>query len=157
MRLDAPRDRFNNRKYWTAYCLASGRMAPQFLQSLRGLLTIRPLRPTYSNFHPSAYATLSNMRITIFALWFTVAVSANPFAWAAPQAGAAPSASTVSKKKQNGTHRHHHHYKEPTPTFKLRCDCKTPVVPNLLNPSEVGWCASLCIHGSNMAKGMSGS
>lgn len=82
------------------------------------------------------------MRVALIAVLFAAAASANPFAWAAPQASLVPTASGTpgrhgnGSRKGNRTHRNPH--KEPTPTFKLGCECPKPVVPvNLLSENEV--------------------
>ncbi|KAH9871165.1 hypothetical protein J1614_006741 [Plenodomus biglobosus] len=74
------------------------------------------------------------MKTAFVAILLIAAVSANPFAWAAPQAGAVASASAAPKRKGNRTH---HHHKEPTPTFRQTCQCQMPVIPaNMLSANE---------------------
>ncbi|OAL47625.1 hypothetical protein IQ07DRAFT_589813 [Pyrenochaeta sp. DS3sAY3a] len=79
------------------------------------------------------------MRLLLALLAAALAVSASPFAWAEPQASIAPSPSGLpssnGSRKGNRTRKNPH--REPTPTFKLQCDCVKPIVPmNLLSENE---------------------
>ncbi|KAH7359787.1 hypothetical protein BKA66DRAFT_552505 [Pyrenochaeta sp. MPI-SDFR-AT-0127] len=71
------------------------------------------------------------MRLFLISL-LAVAVSASPFAFAEPQASLVPTPiSADSNRTQKNVH------KEPTPVFKLPCDCAQPIIPmNLLSTQE---------------------
>lgn len=80
------------------------------------------------------------MRLTLLA--FATAVAASPFPWAVPDAvtSALPAASAPANgSSTNATRTHHRNpHKEPTPTFKLGCNCEKPVVPvDMLSETEV--------------------
>lgn len=67
---------------------------------------------------------------------FAATALATPYPWAAPQA------SLVPHPKHNATHpkgnRTHKPHREPTPTFKQKCNCPKPIIPlNLLSENEV--------------------
>ena len=57
-------------------------------------------------------------------LLFVTAVVASPFPANDDVAVAAATSSGAVTKT-----RHHNHHKEPTPTFKLACNCKKPIIP----------------------------
>ena len=77
------------------------------------------------------------MRFTL--LVFAAAVAASPFALDknAAVTSAASKGSAVPSASASRT-RHHNHHKEPTPTFKLACNCKKPIIPaGQMNAKEV--------------------
>ncbi|KAF1850606.1 uncharacterized protein K460DRAFT_18255 [Cucurbitaria berberidis CBS 394.84] len=81
------------------------------------------------------------MRTFLVALILAVAVSATPYPWAQPQASLVPVHSGKPGKHHNATKKGNrtrkNPHKEPTPTFKLGCDCARPIVPmDLLNENE---------------------
>lgn len=72
-------------------------------------------------------------------LVFATAAAASPFPLdknaavtsAVSSLSAAPTASASPT-------RHHNHHKEPTPTFKLACNCQKPIIPaGQMNAKEV--------------------
>ena len=78
------------------------------------------------------------MHIPLFFLVF-VAVAANPFPYAEPEVTEAP-AETDLLPEPNITSGHKNPHKEPTPTFKLPCECPAAIVPiNQLTPEEVSF------------------
>ncbi|CAO2653596.1 Nn.00g030070.m01.CDS01 [Neocucurbitaria sp. VM-36] len=81
------------------------------------------------------------MRTSLVALVFAVSISASPYPWAEPQASLVPTVSDTPGGHHNGSGKgnrtHKNPHKEPTPTFKLACDCARPIVPmNLLSENE---------------------
>lgn len=79
------------------------------------------------------------MKLTTIAIVCATVVTATPYPWARPQAADVAVASTRPHDKYhklNRTKKNPH--KEPTPTFKLACNCAKPIVPvNLLTANEV--------------------
>ncbi|KAF2792741.1 hypothetical protein K505DRAFT_338394 [Melanomma pulvis-pyrius CBS 109.77] len=83
------------------------------------------------------------MRIPILAFALVAAVTASPFPWAQeaqvteipnPSSGvngSVPANATTTRENNHNPHR------EPTPTFKLGCECAQPIIPiDQLSPSE---------------------
>lgn len=86
------------------------------------------------------------MRVPFVALALVAAVAASPFPWAMPQfEGTISAIAPTPTQGRNGSSRgnatatgHHNPHKEPTPTFKLGCDCAKPIIPvDQLSPTEV--------------------
>ncbi|KAF2187881.1 hypothetical protein K469DRAFT_748729 [Zopfia rhizophila CBS 207.26] len=85
------------------------------------------------------------MKVPFITLAFGAIATASPFPWAEPTAvPAQTTGAALAPNGTNGTHpvnatrsgRHNPH-KEPTPTFKLACECPKPIVPNdLLSTAE---------------------
>ncbi|KAF1976486.1 hypothetical protein BU23DRAFT_565658 [Bimuria novae-zelandiae CBS 107.79] len=77
------------------------------------------------------------MRLTLLAL--ATAITATPFLWAENAAVTTPISSISAIPTRNATRtRHHNHHKEPTPTFKLECNCQKPIIPvGQINPKEL--------------------
>ncbi|KAF2870737.1 hypothetical protein BDV95DRAFT_607873 [Massariosphaeria phaeospora] len=77
------------------------------------------------------------MRVAIIAFALVASVAASPFANAEPQA-----ATPIATSSTNGTRAtptrggHRNPHKEPTPTFKLGCNCAKPVIPGQLTGNE---------------------
>ncbi|KAH8702699.1 hypothetical protein GQ44DRAFT_732791 [Phaeosphaeriaceae sp. PMI808] len=76
------------------------------------------------------------MRLAVVAIVFTAVVAATPYPWAAPQGSLVTETKPKpNRTKVNRTRKNPH--KEPTPTFKLGCDCAKPIIPmNLLSANE---------------------
>lgn len=79
------------------------------------------------------------MRFSFLAIAFTAAVAASPHPWAEPQMTDVPTTLPTANVSLNATRTHRHNpHKEPTPTFKLGCDCRKPIIPvDQLSPAEV--------------------
>ncbi|KAF2122312.1 hypothetical protein BDV96DRAFT_141657 [Lophiotrema nucula] len=83
------------------------------------------------------------MRLAIVVAALVAAVTASPHPWAEAQfetviaTTTAPSSSIHTRRPNaTGTGRHNPH-KEPTPTFKLGCDCAKPIIPvDQFTPAE---------------------
>jgi hypothetical protein len=86
------------------------------------------------------------MRVLFIALALAATTTASPFAWAEPQIGDLATTAIAPTATKNSSHHrgnatgtgHHNPHKEPTPTFKLGCNCEKPIVPvDQLTPAEV--------------------
>ncbi|KAF2010407.1 hypothetical protein BU24DRAFT_472575 [Aaosphaeria arxii CBS 175.79] len=79
------------------------------------------------------------MHISVVVLAFAAAVAASPYPWAQPQVTDIPALPTNNGTEPPNatTTRHQNPHKEPTPTFKLSCECPKPIIPvDQLTPAE---------------------